>query len=182
MLYIQDIDLTPNPNALKFVVNDFLLFREKRSFTNKPDAANDPLARKIFNINGVVSVFYTDKFITVEKEPSGNWNSIQKSLSLLIRNFDRSLIPAEKEINQPADNLESPEFKKIKSIIDQRVRPALESDGGGLDLLDFHDNTLKIRYIGACGTCPSSIRGTLVAIENLLKREIDPEIKVISAI
>jgi len=181
MLYIQDIDLTPNPNALKFVVNDFLLLREKRSFTNKTEAENDPLAKEIFKIEGVISVFYADKFITVEKEPESSWNPIQKGLSALIKSFDRNLIPDEKEISQPADNLATPTFNKIKSIIDQRVRPALEGDGGGLDLLDFHENVLKIRYIGACGSCPSSIRGTLVAIENLLKREIDPEIRVVSA-
>ncbi|NOX18886.1 MAG: NifU family protein [Chlorobi bacterium] len=182
MLYIQDIDLTPNPNALKFIVNDFLLLREKRSFADKSEAANDPLAKAIFDLDGVASVFYTDKFITVEKEVNGNWNSIQKNLTLLIKSFDKDSIPPEKEINQPADDLETPTFKKIKSIVDRRIRPALEGDGGGLDLLDFHENILKIRYIGACGSCPSSIRGTLVAIENLLKREINPDIKVVSAI
>jgi len=182
MLYIQDIDLTPNPNALKFVVNDFLLLREKRSFANKTKAENDPLAKGIFDIEGVVSVFYADKFITVEKKPESNWNAIQKSLALFIRSFDKNLIPTEKEISTSVDNSDSPTFQKIKSIIDQRVRPALEGDGGGLDLIDYHENTLKIRYIGACGSCPSSIRGTLVAIENLLRREINPDIKVVSAL
>ena len=72
-------------------------------------------------------------------------------------------------------------LKKINEILDQRVRPALAGDGGGLEVVDLKGNTLFIRYQGACGSCPSSIRGTLVAIENLLKRELDPTIEVVSA-
>ena len=65
-------------------------------------------------------------------------------------------------------------------MLDKRVRPALAGDGGGLEVLDLHDKTLTIRYQVACGTCPSAIQGTLVAIENLLRREIDPAMEVIS--
>jgi Fe-S cluster biogenesis protein NfuA len=71
-------------------------------------------------------------------------------------------------------------LKKINALLDRSVRPALAGDGGGLEVLDLQDKTLTIRYQGACGTCPSAIQGTLVAIENLVKREIDPAMEVIS--
>ena len=71
-------------------------------------------------------------------------------------------------------------MKQINAILDQRVRPALAGDGGGLEVTGLEGNILKIRYQGACGTCPSAIRGTLVAIENLLKREVNPAIEVVS--
>ncbi len=67
MLRVEDVDITPNPHALKFILNEKLLNFERRQFGNKADAANDPLALGVFEIAGVVSVFYTDKFITIEK-------------------------------------------------------------------------------------------------------------------
>ncbi len=181
MLYIENIVQTPNPQALKFVVNEILIIRETRNFNNKDEAEKDPLAKAVFEIEGVVSFFYMDKFITIEKEPDANWNDIQKLFINILRNFDKALIPAEEKIEPSVSNEDYQTFQKINNIIDERVRPALAGDGGGLDIIELKDNELKIRYMGACGSCPSSIHGTLGAIENLLRREINPSIKVISA-
>lgn len=179
MLQVQDVDLTPNPQALKFILSEKLLQHETRNFAKKEDAANDPLAKGIFDLEGVVSVFYMDRFVTIEKEPKASWGQIQKPFVEFIAKFDKSLIPAEKEVKISEDE-QSDLLKQINSILDQRVRPALAGDGGGLEVTGLDGNTLKIRYQGACGTCPSAIRGTLVAIENLLKREINPAIEVVS--
>lgn len=180
MLMVQDVDLTPNPQALKFILNEKLLQRETRNFQSKDEAANDPLAKGIFEIAGVVSVFYMDKFITIEKETKANWGQIQRPLVEFIKNFDKELIPQEKEIGVSKEE-ETALLKRINEILDQRVRPALAGDGGGLQVTGMEGLTLKIRYQGACGSCPSSIRGTLVAIENLLRREVNAAIEVVSA-
>lgn len=178
MLIVQDVDLTPNPQALKFILNEKLLNRETRHFNNKEEAQKDPLAQGIFEIEGVVSVFYMDKFITIEKEPKTQWGQIQRPFVEFIKNFDKSLIPPEKEIVVTKEE-ETELLKKINEILDQRVRPALAGDGGGLEVTGLNGLTLKIRYQGACGSCPSSIRGTLIAIENLLRREVNPAIEVV---
>lgn len=180
MLIVQDVDLTPNPQALKFIVSETLLKRETRNYPDKESAKNDPLARGLFEINGIVSVFYMQKFITVEKDPTVSWGIIQKELISFLRKFDQATIPAEEEIQLSSEE-ETVLLKKINSILDQRVRPALAGDGGGLEVMALEGNLLKIKYQGACGTCPSAIRGTLVAIENLLRREVDPNIDVVSA-
>jgi len=179
MLIVQDVDLTPNPQALKFILNEKLLNRETRSFKNKEEAANDPLAKGIFDLDGVVSVFYMDKFITIEKDTKVQWGQIQRPFVEFIKNFDKNLIPKEEEIVVTKEE-ETELLKKINEILDQRVRPALAGDGGGLEVRGLEGLTLKIRYQGACGSCPSAIRGTLVAIENLLKREVNPAIEVVS--
>ncbi|MBL1214449.1 MAG: NifU family protein [Ignavibacteriae bacterium] len=180
MLVVQDVDLTPNPQALKFIISEPLLKRESRSFQSKEEAVEDPLAKGIFEIDGVVSVFYMDKFITIEKDPKVSWGEIQKSFVNFIRNFDLSQIPVEKEIEVSSEE-ETALLKQINSILDQRVRPALAGDGGGLEVLGLEGLTLKIHYQGACGSCPSALRGTLVAIENLLRREVNPNLEVIPA-
>ena len=178
MLMVKDVDLTPNPQALKFILNERLLTRETRNFKSKEEAEVDPLAKSIFELEGIVSVFYMDRFITIEKEPSVSWGKIQMPFVNLIKNFDVNLIPPEKE--HASGELETATLKQINELLDKRVRPALAGDGGGLEVLDLNKNVLTIRYQGACGTCPSAIQGTLVAIENLLRREIDPTIEVIS--
>ena len=65
-------------------------------------------------------------------------------------------------------------------ILDEKVRPALMGDGGYLEVLGLQDHTLSIRYQGACGSCPSSLTGTLMAIEGMLKQEVDPDLEVIA--
>lgn len=179
MLMVKDVDLTPNPQALKFILNEKILNRETRSFANKAEAEKDPLAKGVFELEGVVSVFYMDRFITIEKEPDVSWGKIQMPFVNFIKSFDKNLIPEETE-QTGSNESETETLKHINDLLDKRVRPALAGDGGGLEVLDLHDKTLTIRYQGACGSCPSAIQGTLVAIENLLKREIDPALEVIS--
>jgi len=180
MLKVEDVELTPNPHALKFILNEKLLNFERRHFGNKTEATNDPLASGVFKIPGVVSFFYTDKFITVEKSTDVNWGQVQKPLISFLKEFDQTLIPAEKAIKQLNEN-ENELLKQINDILNTRVRPALAGDGGGLEVLGLEGFKVMIKYQGACGSCPSSINGTLRAIEGLLRRDINPAIEVVAA-
>jgi Fe-S cluster biogenesis protein NfuA len=179
MLMVEDVDLTPNPHALKFVLNQKLLTAETRQFPDKQSAENDPFAKGIFEINGVVSVFYMDKFVTIEKAKDANWGQIQRPFVEFLKTFNVAHLPEEKEvvINENDDEL----IKKINEILNQRVRPYLASDGGGLEVLGVEGNKVMIRYQGACGSCPSSISGTLAAIEGLLKKDLNPSLEVVAA-
>lgn len=179
MLRVQDVDLTPNPQALKFIINERLLVKESRHYKDAAEAAGDPFAKGLFEIEGICSVFYMEKFVTIEKQPEADWGKIQRKLISFIEGFDRAMIPAEKDIPVLDHAQESELLKNINRFLDQRVRPALAGDGGGLEVLGMEGYTLTIRYQGACGSCPSSISGTLNAIENLLRREINPAIEVI---
>ena len=180
MLLISDVDLTPNPHALKFVLSEKLLKFETRQFHNKAEAEKDPLAKGIFEIDGVVSVFYMDKFVTIEKSKEANWGQIQRPFINFIKTFDKNLIPEENELNSLDEN-SGELLKQINKILDERVRPALAGDGGGLQVLGIDGYTVKIHYQGACGSCPTAISGTLMAIEGLLKRDINPALEVVSA-
>jgi NFU1 iron-sulfur cluster scaffold homolog, mitochondrial len=179
MLMVEDVDLTPNPHALKFILNERLLKVETRQYPDKQSAQSDPFASGIFNIEGVVSVFYMDKFVTIEKSPDSNWGQIQRPFIDFLKTFDQSLIPEENEIDKNIDDSEL--IKQVNNLLDQKVRPALAGDGGGLEVIGVDGYTVKIRYQGACGSCPSSISGTLMAIEGLLKRDINPAIEVVAA-
>jgi len=178
MLMVQDVDLTPNPHALKFILNEKLLNVETRQYSNKEEAESDPFAKGIFEIDGVVSVFYMDKFVSIEKLKDANWGQIQRPFINFLKTFNKSLIPEEKE-SIASDENTNELLRQINEILDQRVRPALAGDGGGLQVLGLDGYTVKIRYQGACGSCPTSISATLAAIEGLLKRDIHPALEVI---
>ena len=74
----------------------------------------------------------------------------------------------------------SESVRRVNEILDEKIRPYLASDGGWLEVLSLDDKKLTIHYQGACGSCPSSLSGTLMAIERLMQEEIDPEIEVVA--
>jgi NFU1 iron-sulfur cluster scaffold homolog, mitochondrial len=182
---IADIQETPNPNAVKFILKEPVSYGTSHSFKTAEDALEDKLAKSIFDVGSVVSVFYMDKMITVEKTDEAEWDEILPELAVPIRAAEAVATNGAngaKEIGGAiaAALHENPKVAQIEELLDERIRPYLASDGGWLEILDLEANTLKIRYEGACGSCPSSLTGTLAAIENMIKDEIDPEIEVVA--
>ena len=185
---IQDIQETPNPNAVKFILKEPVSHGTSHSFKTAEDGASDPLAKSLFDIAEVVSVFYMDKMLTVEKTDEAEWDELLPALAVPIRaaeavqisngNAKRAAVAVGGAIAAAASD--DPKLAQINDLLDERIRPYLAGDGGWLEVLELEDSTLKIRYEGACGSCPSSLTGTLMAIENMIKEEIDPEITVVA--
>ena len=185
---IADIQETPNPNAVKFILKEAVSHGTSHSFKNAEDAAVDALAKSIFDVGEVVSVFYMDKMITVEKTDEVEWDEILPTLAVPIRaaeavrtaNGNGKAAAASIGGAIAAAASDDPKIAQINELLDERIRPYLASDGGWLEVVELEDSTLKIRYEGACGSCPSSLTGTLMAIENMIKEEIDPDIQVVA--
>jgi len=132
-----------------------------------------------------VSVFYMDRMITVEKDDEGDWDELLPALAVPIRAAEAvngSAAAAAAAVGGPiaAVTSDDPRLLRINEILDEKVRPALMGDGGYLEIIGLADHTLSIRYQGACGSCPSSLTGTLMAIESMLKQEVDPELEVVA--
>lgn len=68
--------------------------------------------------------------------------------------------------------------RRIEGVLDQHVRPALASDGGGIDLVDLKGDDLYVQYHGACGSCSSSIGGTLQFITDSLNNYLGTRLVV----
>jgi len=185
---IADIQETPNPNAVKFILKEAVSHGTSHSFKKRDDAAGNQLAESLFDVGNVVSVFYMDKMITVEKTDEVEWDEILPDLAVPIRaadsvsvsNGNGNAAAAVGGAIAAAAASDDPKLREIEAILDERIRPYLAGDGGWLEVVELAGNTLKIRYEGACGSCPSSLTGTLMAIENMIKEEIDPEIEVIA--
>ena len=182
---ISDIEETPNPNAVKFVLREPVSNGVARQYGSADLAQSDPLAKSLFDVGHVVSVFYMDNMITVEKDEEGDWDELLPVLAVPIRSADAvsgAAAAAAAAVGGPIAVLTSddPRLLRINEILDEKVRPALMGDGGYLEILGLKENTLSIRYQGACGSCPSSLTGTLMAIEGMLKQEVDPDLEVIA--
>lgn len=184
---IADIQETPNPNAVKFILKDAVSSGTSHSFKSLESAASDTLADSIFDVGDVVSVFYMDKMITVEKTDDAEWDEILPLLAVPIRaaegvsaaNGNGSAAAAVGGAIAAAVS-DDPKIAEIEALLDERIRPYLAGDGGWLEIVELIDSTLKIRYQGACGSCPSSLSGTLMAIENMIRDEVDSDIEVVA--
>ena len=181
---IADIQETPNPNAVKFILREPVSYGTSHSFKSSSEAVNDKLAHSLFSIANVESVFYMDKMITVEKDDLAEWDELLPVLAVPIREAESVKASAAAATTVggaiAAAVSDDPKLAEINAILDERIRPYLAGDGGWLDVLSLENKKLTIRYQGACGSCPSSLTGTLMAIENMIKDEIDPEIEVVA--
>jgi Fe-S cluster biogenesis protein NfuA len=120
-----------------------------------------------------------DRFVTVNKQADAEWTGLIDPICEAIEDLemeavDGTALPGAAALDDDA------KLNRINALLEERIRPGLAGDGGGLEIISFEGNTLQISYHGACGSCPSSTTGTLRYIEGMLQDEVDPEIRVIS--
>lgn len=171
---------TPNPNALKFILDQDVKVEGKVSFKNPGEASGITLAEALFDLRGVDQIHFFQNVITVSKFTFEPWDTLEPTVINAIENFlpDHDPNFVIKDSKEERRKSLSPELQQIEDILDRRIRPGLQGDGGDLACLTYADNVLIVSYQGACGTCPSSTGGTLEAIRAILRDEFDPEIEV----
>lgn len=180
------LESNPNPNSLKFVVNEILI-PEGLSF-DFPDAEStsiSPLAKELFSFPFVDRVFFAGNFVTVTKKEDVDWIEIQNT----VKDFIKKYLEAGKlviEVKEDADELpveeETDSIKKIKTILEEYIRPAVEQDGGAITYHSFQDGVVKVKLQGSCSGCPSSMITLKAGIENLFTRMMPDEVKSVEAL
>jgi Fe-S cluster biogenesis protein NfuA len=184
---VTSIQPTPNPNAFKFLVDRPLAKTGQSLAYAKPEQAQqDVLAQGMFAIPGVETLFFCDNFVTVSMTAAADWRAVAEQVTRMLESHVVDETPVGAPAAPPADDPlaslpkggDPAMLSRINALLDERVRPALAGDGGGLQVMGLDGKTLFIRYQGACGSCPSSTSGTLMAIQNLLQAEVDEELVV----
>lgn len=183
---VKSVQPTPNPNAFKFVLDRDILPGDTRNYADAGQARGDRLGEALFGVDGVETIFYCDNFVTVSMAAAADWRAVHDRVVVVLESFPESDLPGPEPAPEKAEVAEptcddEELFRRINDLLDDRVRPALAGDGGGLEVLGLQNKRLSIRYQGACGSCPSAIAGTLYAIQNLIQTEIDEEIEVVPA-
>ncbi len=181
-MFIQT-EATPNPATMKFLPGRTVLESETQDFRSVDEAGSSPLAQKLFNVPGVVGVFFGHDFISITKGDS-EWQHMKPAVLGAIMEHFMSGAPVMQNVGTELENDEGEFFneadgesvKTIKELIETRVRPAVSQDGGDITFKGFKDGIVYLSMRGACAGCPSSTATLQYGIQNLLQHFL-PEVK-----
>lgn len=186
-LYTESV---PNPNSLKFAIN-FMILPEglDLDFANLAEAqGKSPLAEALFAQEGVERVFLMSNFITVTKRPELDWYELVPTLKAFIKDYleQEKPILASTALNQIAAAADTPAtgdpemVAKIKQVLDEYVRPAVEGDGGAISFKSFEEGIVKVELRGSCSGCPSSTITLKDGIQRLLTNMVPGVVGVVA--
>ncbi len=185
MIYTES---TPNPNTLKFVTNKALLLNDMVEFQSVEETENAPLAKAMFDFDGVTNVFITNNFVTITKKEELLWTEIMIPIKDFLKKYiddggiilnEKFVKPTKTATNEVSEDDSDVEIR-IKGALDKYVKPAVEMDGGNISFVKFEDGKLTLQLQGSCSGCPSSTVTLKQGIENLLKRFV-PEVQEVVA-
>lgn len=182
-MFIQT-EATPNPATLKFLPGRVVLPGEPRNFPNEDEAQVSPLARRLFEVDGVTGVFLADDYISVTKA-NGEWQHLKPAILGVIMEHYLSGQPvldegaaAKSNDTEFFDDVDEEIVETIKELLETRVQPAVAQDGGNITFQGYRDGVVFLNMEGACAGCPSSTATLKHGIENLLRHFIPEVVEV----
>jgi Fe-S cluster biogenesis protein NfuA len=169
---------------MKFLINHDVLESGKVSFNDSSECEYVPLAAGILYLANVTQVHMFENVITVTQNGASDWEmlggAVESIIEVELPTHNPAFVVAETQKAKVDRSNLSPELQNIEEIIDRTIRPGLQADGGDLEVVELDGNILTIRYEGACGGCPSAMLGTLEAIKNILRNEVNENIDVVA--
>ena len=181
-------EMTPNPETMKFVANKLLYPGKHIDFPDEASAKPSPLAAELFSFPFIRGVFIMANFITLTKTPETDWNDIIPTIKTFLKEYledNRPVVNEEEIVEKPAGSNEvhaddTDVVKRIKELLENYVKPAVEMDGGAIQFKDYEDGTVTLMLQGSCSGCPSSMITLKAGIEGMMKRMI-PEVREVVA-
>lgn len=174
-------EATPNPETMKFVANTMIYPLNSADFPTRESAQDiSPLASKLFEFNCVNGVFIMNNFVTITKKADIEWFEVVPILKEYIKAWLEEGRPVVTKNESVFDENDSESVKKIKELLENHVKPAVEMDGGAISFKSFENGVVTVTLKGSCSGCPSSTITLKSGIENLLKRMV-PEVEEVVA-
>lgn len=181
-MFIQTQD-TPNPNSLKFIPGISVLGEGcTKDFPNIKDAYCSPLAKMLFRIEGVKAVFFGPDFITITRvDEDVEWKVLKPEIFATIMDFFASGLPVIDKTSQTSSavdtqiNDDDEVVQMIKELLDTRIRPTVQEDGGDIVFMGFEEGIVKLKMQGSCTNCPSSVVTLRNGVQNMMQFYI-PEV------
>jgi Fe-S cluster biogenesis protein NfuA len=183
-------EMTPNPETMKFVANKLLYPGKSADFPDVESATPSPLATELFGFPFIKAVFIASNFVTLTKTADADWNDMIPSIREFLKDYleEGKAVINEEEMAQRRTQQSSNEVsaddddvvKRIKELLDNYVRPAVEMDGGAIQFKSYSEGTVSLAMQGSCSGCPSSMITLKAGIEGMMKRMI-PEVKEVVA-
>lgn len=183
-------EMTPNPETMKFVANKLLYPGKSVDFQDEESAKASPLAMELFTFPFIKSVFIASNFVTLTKtNDTEDWQDVIPSIKQFLREYLEENKPIVNEEELAARKTESSNevsaddgdvVKRIKELLENYVKPAVEMDGGAIQFKSYEDGKVNLMLQGSCSGCPSSMITLKAGIEGMMKRMI-PEVKEVVA-
>jgi NFU1 iron-sulfur cluster scaffold homolog, mitochondrial len=182
-------EMTPNPETMKFVANKLLYPGKSIDFPDEASAKPSPLATELFSFPFIRSVFIASNFVTLTKTAETSWDDVIPSIREFLKQYleeNRAVVNEEEiaTLKQTDGNTiladDTDVVKRIKELLDNYVRPAVEMDGGAIQFKSYNEGTVNLALQGSCSGCPSSMITLKAGIEGMMKRMI-PEVKEVVA-
>ncbi|MCF8340915.1 MAG: NifU family protein [Chitinophagaceae bacterium] len=181
-------EMTPNPETMKFVANKLLYPGKSIDFPDIDSATPSPLAQELFGFPFVKAVFVASNFVTITRTPEADWDEIKPTIRQFLKEFleeNKSVIFEELVVEEKQENnmvlSDDPDVvKRIKELLENYVKPAVEMDGGAIQFKKFEDGVVTLMLQGSCSGCPSSMITLKSGIEQMMKRMI-PEVEEVIA-
>lgn len=180
-------EMTPNPETMKFVANKLLYPGKSIDFPEESNAGPSPLAKELFAFPFIKSVFIASNFVTLSKTWDTNWDEVIPAIREFLKNYleEGKVVINEDQIVVKADTYvvsadDEDVVVRIKELLENYVKPAVEMDGGAISFKGFDNGTVKLILQGSCSGCPSSMITLKSGIEGMMKRMI-PEVKEVVA-
>ncbi|MBL7682444.1 MAG: NifU family protein [Flavipsychrobacter sp.] len=180
-------EMTPNPETMKFVANKLLYPGKSIDFPEEASATPSPLAKELFAFPFIRSVFIASNFVTLTKTPDTLWEDVIPTVREFLKQYleegkvviNEDLIVKKVDSNTVSAD-DSDIVKRIKELLENYVKPAVEMDGGAISYKGYEDGVVKLMMQGSCSGCPSSMITLKAGIEGMMKRMI-PEVKEVVA-
>lgn len=182
-------EMTPNPETLKFVANKLLYPGKSIEFLSITDTEPSPLAKELFGFEFVKGIFIASNFVTITKNPETDWNDVIPEMREFLKSYlqdeklvvNEELVPAvSNNDNNKINEDDSDVVKRIKELLENYVKPAVEMDGGAISFKSFEEGKVTLILQGSCSGCPSSTVTLKAGIEGMMKRMI-PEVNSVEA-
>ncbi|MCB9025698.1 MAG: NifU family protein [Bdellovibrionaceae bacterium] len=181
---------TPNPYAVKFIVNHALKDVGKATFHVPEECRDLPLVEALLNIKGVKQVYLFENTVTITQDGSVSNDDLKDCVIAVLKTrlpvhnpvfqTDEERTQEQIPTTQGQKEHEDPFLNAVEEVLNRTIRPGLQSDGGDIEIISYKNDEIRILYQGACGGCPSSMMGTLDAIQNILRHELDkPDLYVV---
>ena len=179
------IEQTPNPNSIRFLSEKTISSVGTEEFQRKDIAKIDnEFIKNLLKIDGVELVLLADKFLSVKKQDKISWDAIKPTvISHMNDYFQNNNEPILNKKDVAAnENLDTDEVvKKIKQVLDTKIRPAVARDGGDIKFKSFKDGVVHVELQGSCSGCPSSLMTLKKGVQNLLCHYVE-EVKSVEAV
>lgn len=182
-------EMTPNPETMKFVANKLLYPGKSIDFPDVESARPSPLAVELFGYPFIRAVFIASNFVTLTKTSDTDWNDVIPTIRQFLKEYleeGKAVINEEELLNRKQESSnevtadDDDVVKRIKELLENYVKPAVEMDGGAIQFKSYENGVVSLMLQGSCSGCPSSIITLKAGIEGMMKRMI-PEVKEVVA-